>query len=69
MLQQLGHSATLDPIKLLSQLTNGVIVDSSARTAFALKEGKTKHLAKGVWKIEGTKLYFKGMSSTNTFLA
>lgn len=34
---------------------NEVIVvdqlDSSARTAFALKEGKTKHLAKGAWKI------------------
>lgn len=48
---------------------NGVIVDSSARTAFALKEGKTKHLAKGVWKIEDTQLYFTGMSCTNAFLA
>lgn len=46
-----------------------MIVDSSARTAFALKEGKTKHLAKGVWKIEDTQLYFTGMSCTNAFLA
>lgn len=47
---------------------HGTIVDSSATTAFALKEGESKHSAKGAWKIEDSQMYFKGMYYTNTFL-